>query len=182
MEPRPSDGQTRVVISALIILAFSRKRKRQPLLAALRPSTSTLFIVGRLLDSLTIPSWLQVPVYIYRHLYACVPELILDVGQGLPVLNQQTGVGVPQVMKADGAKAGRIQTLLEVPGPPRLHMSGGLPSSLTKTHSGSLLKPFFSHSLDAWSSCGRGEPVAERPRGPTRLILPVLVACIRPET
>jgi hypothetical protein len=46
----------------------------------------------------------EVAVDIDRHLHGAVPELLLHVGQGFPLLNQQTGKGVPQVVETDASK------------------------------------------------------------------------------
>ncbi|MDP6374020.1 MAG: hypothetical protein QF634_16110 [Vicinamibacterales bacterium] len=55
----------------------------------------------------------EVAVDIDRHLHGAVPELLLHVGQGFPLLNQQTGKGVPQVVETDASKFRPLQQAIE---------------------------------------------------------------------
>ena len=74
---------------------------------------------GKPVDRLAIGSGNQVTVNVNRQFDARMPELVLDVSQGLPVLYQQAGKGMPKVMKSDLTQlclgqSGFETTILEV--------------------------------------------------------------------
>src|SRR5262245_61385051 len=67
------------------------------------------------IDCLPIPTGNKVAVSIDRDLNAAVSELLLDVGEGLTLLDKQRGEGMPQVVNADVAESGLCQELVPYP-------------------------------------------------------------------
>jgi len=66
---------------------------------------------------MTIRSWDEMTVDVYGHLDGVVSKLGLDILGGLPLLEQEACISVPQIMETDPPDPCLLQALVEDPLP-----------------------------------------------------------------
>src|SRR5712692_5066974 len=100
------------------LLPTSRRPQSRVLLAGcVWVADGCIFQPVQLIHRLPITAWHQMPVGIDGDPDTVVSQLVFHVGQGFPILDQQTGEGMPQVVNAQPPQPCLCQQLRPDPPP-----------------------------------------------------------------